>query len=65
MDGFPQDQASKDALKTTAVYLEAPYGKDLAAVNPILGTYHEMIMQRECSVEDGIKMMNEEAAKIE
>lgn len=51
--------------QTTAVYLEAPYGKDLAAVNPILGTYHEMIMQRECSVEDGIKMMNEEAAKIE
>ena len=37
--------------------------KDLSAINPILGTYHEMIMQRECTVEEGIKMMNEETSK--
>ena len=65
IDGFPQDEQSREALGTVTVYLEAPYGKDLSAINPILGTYHEMIMQRECTVEEGIKMMNEETSKIE
>lgn len=65
MEGFPQDEGSKAALKTTAVYLEAPYGEDLAAISPILGTYHEMIMQRECTPEEGIAMMNDEASKIQ
>jgi len=65
MDGFPQDEQSREALKTTAVYLEAPYGDDLAEISPILGTYHEMIMQRECTPAEGVAKMNEEAGKIE
>lgn len=65
MDGFPQDEQSREALKTTAVYLEAPYGDDLAEISPILGTYHEMIMQRECTPAEGVARMNEEAGKIE
>lgn len=65
MDGFPQDEASREALKTTAVYLEAPYGDELAEISPILGTYHEMIMQRECTPAEGVAKMNEEAGKIE
>lgn len=65
MEGFPQDEASREALKTTAVYLEAPYGDDLAEISPILGTYHEMIMQRECTPAEGVARMNEEAGKIE
>lgn len=65
MDGFPQDEASHEALKTTAVYLEAPYGEELDEISPILGTYHEMIMQRECTPAEGVAMMNEEAGKIE
>lgn len=64
MEGFPQDEASREALKTTAVYLEAPYGDDLAEISPILGTYHEMIMQRECTPAEGVARMNEEAGKI-
>lgn len=65
MDGFPQDEASREALKTTAVYLEAPYGDELAEISPILGTYHEMIMQRECTPAEGVAKMNEEAGKIQ
>lgn len=65
MDGFPQDEASREALKTTAVYLEAPYGDELAEISPILGTYHEMIMQRECTPAEGVARMNEEAGKIQ
>lgn len=65
MDGFPQDEASRAALKTTAVYLEAPYGDELAEISPILGTYHEMIMQRECTPAEGVAKMNEEAGKIQ
>ena len=64
MDGFPQDENSKQALETTKVYLEAPYGEELSEISPILGTYHEMIMQRECTPEEGVAMMNEEASKI-
>ncbi len=65
IEGFPTDEGSREALKTTAVYLETPYGDDLAEVSPIIGTYHEMIMQRECTPAEGIAMMNEEASKIQ
>ena len=64
MDGFPQDENSKQALEAAKVYLEAPYGEELSEISPILGTYHEMIMQRECTPEEGVAMMNEEASKI-
>ena len=64
LEGFPTDDASKEALKTVKIYLEAPYGKDLTDIQTILGTYHDMIMTGEMTPEDGIKAMNEEAAKI-
>ncbi|MCR4923185.1 MAG: sugar ABC transporter substrate-binding protein [Lachnospiraceae bacterium] len=65
LEGFPQDEQTKDALKVKKMYLETPYGKDLAAISEILGTYHDMIMAGEVSVADGVKAMNEEAAKIQ
>ena len=65
LDGFPQDEQTMEALKVTKMYLETPYGKDLSAVNEILGTYHDMIMTGEISAEEGVKAMNEEAAKIQ
>lgn len=65
MEGFPQDEQTKEALTVTKMYLEAPYGKELSQINEVLGTYHAMIMNRECTVEEGISKMNEEAAKIQ
>lgn len=65
MEGFPQDEQSMEALNVKKMYLETPYGKDLSKINEILGTYHSMIMNRECTVEEGIAKMNEEAAKIQ
>ena len=65
MEGFPQDEQSKEAMKVTKMYLETPYDEQLSQINEVLGTYHAMIMNRECTVEEGIASMNEEAAKIQ
>lgn len=64
MEGFPEDEQSKEALQVSQLYLEAPYGDKLSDISSILNTYHDMIMTRECTVEEGIKSMNEEAGKI-
>lgn len=65
MEGFPQDEQSLEALNVTQMYLETPYDKNLSQINEILGTYHAMIMNRECTIDEGIASMNEEAAKIQ
>lgn len=64
LDGFPQDEASKEALHTTKVYLEAPYDKNIAEINTILDTYHKDIMNRDISVDEGIQKMNEEVSAL-
>lgn len=64
LDGFPQDEQSKEALEVTNLYLEVPYAPNVSEINAILDTYHKMIMSGEISVEDGIKAMNEEVAKL-
>lgn len=64
LDGFPQDDSSKEALKTTQVYLEAPYAENISEINTILDTYHKDIMNGDISIDDGIAKMNEEVGKI-
>lgn len=64
LDGFPQDEASKEALHTTKVYLEAPYDKNIAEINTILDTYHKDIMNRDISVDEGIQKMSEEVSAL-
>ena len=64
IEGFPADDASKEALNTAAVYLEVPYAANVSEINSILDTYHGMIMGGECSVEEGIASMNEEVSAI-
>lgn len=63
-EGFPEDEQSKDALYVSNLYIEAPYGENVAEINSILDTYHTMIMQRECTIDEGIQKMNEEVAKL-
>lgn len=64
MDGFPTDAASKEALQTVKVYLEAPYSKDIAQINTILDTYHKDIMNGDCTVDEGVANMNKEVKAL-
>lgn len=65
LDGFPTDEASKEALKTAQVYLEAPYAENVSEINTILDTYHKDIMMGDTSIEDGVAKMNEEVGALE
>ena len=64
MEGFPTDEASKEALQTTNVYLEAPYASNVAEINTILDTYHKDIMNGDISIDEGIQKMNEEVSAL-
>ena len=64
LDGFPQDANSKEALNVSNLYLEVPYAENVSQINDILDTYHKAIMNREMSIDDGIKAMNDEVGKI-
>ncbi|MDE5939260.1 MAG: sugar ABC transporter substrate-binding protein [Lachnospiraceae bacterium] len=64
LDGFPTDEASREALSVSNLYLEVPYAEKVSEVNDILDTYHKSIMNREVSIDDGIASMNTEVEKI-
>ncbi len=64
LEGFPTDDASKEALSVSNLYLEVPYAEKVSEVNDILDTYHKSIMNREVSIDDGIASMNAEVEKV-
>ncbi|MDO5425493.1 MAG: sugar ABC transporter substrate-binding protein [Eubacteriales bacterium] len=64
LEGFPQDDASKEALRTAQLCLEAPYDTHITEINTVLDTYHKDIMNGDISIDDGIAKMNEEVGKI-
>jgi multiple sugar transport system substrate-binding protein len=64
LEGFPQDEASIEALEVSNLYLEVPYAENVSEINAILDTYHQMIMSGELSIEEGIKAMNEDVAAL-
>ncbi len=64
MEGFPTDDASKEALNVSNLYLEVPYADNVASINSILDTYHGMIMGGESSVDDAIANMNSEVSAL-
>lgn len=64
LDGFPTDDASKEALNVANLYLEVPYAENVSEINSILDTYHGSIMSGEMSVDEGIAKMNEEVSKV-
>lgn len=64
LEGFPTDDNSKEALKTSQIYLEAPYDVHISEINTILDTYHKDIMNGDTSIDDGIAKMNEEVSAI-
>ena len=64
LEGFPTDDASKEALTVSNLYLEVPYAENVSEINSILDTYHLSIMNREMSIDEGIASMNEEVGKL-
>ena len=59
MDGFPTDDASKEALITSHTYLEMPANDKSSEIETVLNEQHDLIMNEEVSVDDGIAAMNE------
>ena len=63
-EGFPTDETSKACLLPTFVGVEIPGMKYTAEINTILGEVHSMIMNRECTIEEGIEEMNERVQEL-
>ncbi|MBO4458825.1 MAG: sugar ABC transporter substrate-binding protein [Butyrivibrio sp.] len=59
MDGFPQDENSKEALVTSHTYLEMPANDKSSEIETVLNEQHDLIMNGEVSVDEAIKAMNE------
>ena len=63
-EGFPTDEASKDALVPTYVGIEMPASEHSSEISTILNEEHTLIMTREYSIEEGIEEMNERVAEL-
>jgi len=59
MDGFPQDDTSKDALITSHTYLEMPANDKSSEIETVLNEQHDLIMTESITVDEGIQAMNE------
>ena len=64
MDGFPQDQQSKEALYTANIYLEMPVNEHTSELETVLNEAHDAIMTEAMGIEEGIAEMNQQAAEI-
>ncbi len=64
MDGFPDDDNSKEALKTVKTYLEMPINSKSAEIDIALNDDHDAIMTKSVSIDDGLKKMSEDIKKI-
>lgn len=64
LEGFPQDENSKEALKVSNLYLEVPYAPNVSEINSILDSIHGSIMTGELSIDEGIAKMNSEIAAV-
>lgn len=65
LEGFPTDEASKEALTVSNLYLEVPYAENVSEINSILDSYHGSIMSGEMTIDEGIAAMNEGVAALQ
>lgn len=63
-EGFPDDEASLEALNTVAIYLEMPLTNKASEIETVLNTEHDAIMTGAETVEEGIAAMNEQVQAI-
>lgn len=64
LEGFPTDEASKEALAVSNLYLEVPYAPSVSEINSVLDSYHGSIMTGEMTVDEGIEAMNTAVQQI-
>ena len=64
MDGFPTDEASKEALEVSNLYFEVPYADNVSEINSILDSYHASIMSGEMGIDEGIEAMNKAVSEL-
>jgi len=64
VEGFPADEASKQALIPAFVGMEWPVAEKVADIKTIVNEEHTMIMSREITPEEGIAEMNERVAEL-
>ena len=64
LDGFPTDEASKEALNTVAIYLEMPLSDKASEIETVLNTEHDAIMTGAETIDEGIANMNEQVQAI-
>ena len=63
-DGYPADENSKLALRTSQVYLEMPMHDKAADIEVVLNEAHDGIMTGAITVDEGIEKMNTEIGAI-
>jgi len=63
-DGFPSDDASREALVTTKRYLEMPVSPLAPKIEVVLNRAHDSIMTDNISIDDGLKEMNQGVADL-
>ncbi len=63
-EGFPDDEASVEALNTVAVYLEMPLSDKASEIETVLNTEHDAIMTGAETIDEGIQNMNEQVTAI-
>ena len=63
-EGFPEDENSKAALTTEAVYLEMPLSDKASEIETVLNTEHDAIMTGAETIDDGIAAMNDQVTAI-
>ncbi|CDN52238.1 ABC transporter substrate-binding protein [Neorhizobium galegae] len=59
LPGFPQDQASKDALQSGKSFLEMAVNPNAAKIEVVLNRAHDSIMTDNISIDDGLKEMTD------
>ena len=59
MEGFPQDDTSKDALITSHTYLEMPANDKSSEIETILNEQHDLIMTESSTIDEAVQAMNE------
>lgn len=65
MEGFPDDDASAEALKTANTYLEMPVHAKSSEIETILNEGHDNIMTEGSTIDEGIEEMNEGVQAIQ
>lgn len=64
IEGFPADETSKEALKTTDLYLEMPVDPKSSEIEIALNEAHDNIMTGNMTIDEGIADMNEKVSAI-